>query len=107
MSTKTEIFDSFAVCNTGNQLLEKIDSIISELDTFKFQVMSPEQEVSYIVDDVFDGDINLQNSCIESLCVTHGVAFSEENQDAINDLIIEHEDELYSMVLGQEQLTAA
>lgn len=106
MSTKTKIFDSFVDCETGNQLLEKINLIMTEMNTSEFQVMSAAEEVAYIIDDVFDGDIELKNSCIESLCESHGIAYCDENMDEINDLIIENEDELYSMIQNQETAIA-
>lgn len=106
MSTKTEIFDSFGDCKTGNQLLEKINLIMTEMNTSEFQVMSAAEEAAYIIDDVFDGDIELKNSCIKSLCESHGIAYCDENMDEINDLIIENEDELYSMIQNQETAIA-
>ena len=106
MSTKTKIFDSFVDWETGNQLLEKINLIMTEMNTSEFQVMSAAEEVAYIIDDVFDGDIELKNSCIESLCESHGIAYCDENMDEINDLIIENEDELYSMIQNQETAIA-
>lgn len=106
MSKKTEIFNSLGECTTGNQLLNTINLIMTEMNTKNFQVMSPTEEVGYIIEDVFDGDVDLKNSCIEALCEAHGVAYCDENQDEINDLIIDHEDELYAMIQNQETVVS-
>lgn len=102
MNKKTEIFDSLGECKTGNELLNTINLIMTEMNTQTFQVMSPTEEVGYIIEDVFDGDEDLKNSCLQSLCEAHGVSYCEENQDEINDLIIDCEDELYAMIQNQE-----
>jgi hypothetical protein len=106
MITQTEIFDTLGECKTGNQLLEKINFIMTEMNTSEFQVMSAAEEAAYIIDDVFDGDLDLKNSCIQSLCESHGIAYCDENMDEINDLIVENEDELYSMIQDQEPVVS-
>ena len=59
--------------------------------------MTPEEEVSVILDDIFDGDEEAQTACLRDLAEANGLVYEDLSQEELNDLIIENEDELYSI----------
>lgn len=103
MNTKSEIIDFIGDSETGNELLQKLDMVISRMESTKFEVMSSSEEVKCIIDDIFDGDVMLEQSCVDTLCNSYGVAYSNAYTQEIEDLIIDHEDELYDMVRSETQ----
>jgi hypothetical protein len=62
--------------------------------------MSREEEVSLILEDIFDGDNEAQETCIQQLAEMHDLVYSEMNQDEIEELIIENEETLYSLSMA-------
>lgn len=56
-----------------------------------------EEEVTLILDDVFDNDYDGQVAVIAKLCEDFGIAQCPETEDEIAELIIENEDLLYDM----------
>jgi hypothetical protein len=57
------------------------------------------EEVSIILNDIFDGDLEAQNAAIAELAETEGIAVSPETEEEINDLILANEDALYERYL--------
>lgn len=59
--------------------------------------MTPEEEASVILEDIFDGDEEAQTACLRDLAEANGLVYEDLSQEELNDLIIENEDELYSI----------
>ena len=59
--------------------------------------LTTEEEVTLILDDVFDKDYDGQVAVISALCEDFGIAQCPETEDEIAELIIENEDLLYDM----------
>jgi hypothetical protein len=57
------------------------------------------EEVSIILNDIFDGDLEAQKAAIAELAEAEGIAVSPETEDEINDLILANEDALYERYL--------
>lgn len=61
------------------------------------QQLTSEQEVNLILKDVFDGDDIAKEHCLKELAELHGLVYANLEPDELNDLIIENEDDLYSL----------
>lgn len=62
--------------------------------------MSREEEVSLILEDIFDGDNEAKETCLQQLAEMHDLVYSEMSQDEIEELIIENEETLYSLSMA-------
>jgi hypothetical protein len=62
--------------------------------------MTREEEVSLILDDIFDGDNDSQDRCVQQLAEMHDLVYSEMSKEEIEELIIENEDTLYSLSMA-------
>jgi len=63
------------------------------------------EEVSIIMNDIFDGDVEAQEAAIAELAEAEGIAVSPETEDEINDLILVNEDALYERYLPVPEAT--
>ena len=61
------------------------------------QRMSPEEEASLILSDVFDGDETAKESCLRSLAEMYDKIYESLSVEELNELIIEYEDDLYTL----------
>lgn len=61
------------------------------------QQMSLEEEVGIIVNDIFDGDSEMQESCVRELAEFLGMEYDEMTETQIQEMIFDNEDELYSI----------
>jgi hypothetical protein len=62
--------------------------------------MTREEEVSLILEDIFDGDNDSQERCVQQLAEMYDLVYSEMSKDEIEELIIENEDTLYSLSMA-------
>lgn len=67
------------------------------LENSEMPRMSPEEEASVILNDVFDGDLDAQQNCLRQLAEANGMEFTAMSAEELNDLIIEKEDDLYAL----------
>lgn len=63
------------------------------------------EEVSIIMNDIFDGDVEAQEAAIAELAEAEGIAVCPETEDEINDLILANEDALYERYLPVPEAT--
>jgi len=63
------------------------------------------EEVSIIMNDIFDGDVEAQEAAIAELAEAEGIAVSLETEDEINELILANEDALYERYLPVPEAT--
>lgn len=61
------------------------------------QQMSLEEEVGIIVNDIFDGDSEMQESCVRELAEFLGMEYDEMTETQIQEMILDNEDDLYSI----------
>lgn len=62
--------------------------------------MTREEEVSLILEDIFDGDNDSQERCVQQLAGMHDLVYSEMSKEEIEELIIENEETLYSLSMA-------
>jgi len=55
------------------------------------------EEVSIILNDVFDGDLDAEKVCTQQLAALQGLTYSEMSDEEIQEMILENEDQLYSL----------
>jgi hypothetical protein len=63
------------------------------------------EEVSIIMNDIFDGDVEAQEAAIAELAEAEGIAVSPETEDENNELILANEDALYERYLPVPEAT--
>lgn len=71
----------------------------TETETTAPMMLTLEEEVSIILNDIFDGDLDAQNAAIAELAEEHGIAVCPENETEIQELILDSEDALYARYL--------
>lgn len=55
------------------------------------------EETSIILNDVFDGDLAAEKVCTQQLAELQGLTYSELSEEEIQEMILENEDQLYSL----------
>jgi hypothetical protein len=61
------------------------------------------KEVAIILNDVFDGDYDAQKVCVQQLAELQGLTYSEMTEEEIQEMILEHEDRLYSLYSNYQE----
>lgn len=61
------------------------------------QRLTPAEEVAIILNDVFDGYYDAEKVCVQQLAELQGLTYSEMTEGEIQEMILEHEDQLYSL----------
>ena len=61
------------------------------------QRLSLDEEVSIILNDIFDDDLTVQKICVQQLAELQGLNYSQMSEVEIQEMILEYEDQLYSL----------
>ena len=72
---------------------------ITETEVTAPMMLTLEEEVRIILNDIFDGDTEAEQAAIAELAEAEGIAVSPETETEIQELILANEDALYERYL--------
>lgn len=62
-----------------------------------FQQLTLEEEADLILSDVFGGNEDAQNLCLQQLSELQGMILSDMTEEEVQEMILEHEGQLYEI----------